>query len=97
MQDILYDVLKQTYKNKKTGKKTTLYAAVKYDELFLSDTNIVQNDYFSMLEVPSYDFPGDFMVGAYGYESVQKLYNTLIRGQSGTYTIEASKGLYVES
>ena len=31
------------------------------------------------------------------YESVEKLYNQLVRSQSGIYTIEASQGLYIES
>ena len=96
-ENILYDVFSHTYKNKKTGKQTTLYAAVKYDDLFLTDNNIVENDYFAWPEVPSYNFPGTSFVGAYGYEGNDKLYNKLVRSQSGDYIIEASDGLYVES
>ena len=96
-ENILYDVFKHTYKNKKTGKETTLYATIKYEDLFLTDNNIVENNYFAWPEVPSYNFPGNSFVGAYGYESVEKLYNQLVRSQSGDYIIEASEGLYVES
>ena len=71
--------------------------AVKYDDLFLTDNNIVENDYFAWPEVPSYNFPGTSFVGAYGYEGNDKLYNKLVRSQSGDYIIEASDGLYVES
>lgn len=95
-ENILYDVLKHTYKNKKTGKKTTLYAAVKYDDLVLTEDGIVNNDYSGWSEAPSYEFPGTTFNSANGYESVEKLYNQLIRGQSGTYTIEGSEGLYIE-
>ena len=96
-ENILYDVMAHTYKNKKTGKSTTLYAAVKFDDLKLTDDGIVNNDFMGWNEVPRYDFPGTTFVSAYGYESVEKLYNQLVRSQSGTYTIEASDGLYVES
>lgn len=95
--NILYDVMSHTYKNKKTGKTTTLYAAVKYDELKLTVDGIVNNDYMGWTEAPSYSFPGTSFNTAYGYESVEKLYNQLVRSQSGTYTIEASNGLYIES
>lgn len=96
-ENILYDVFRHTYKNKKTGKQTTLYAAIEYEDLFLTDANIVENDYMAWPEVPSYDFPGKSFVGAYGYEGNDKLYNKLVRSKSGDYTIEASAGLYVES
>lgn len=95
--NILYDVMSHTYKNKKTGKTTTLFAAVKYDELKLTEDGIVNNDYMGWSEAPSYSFPGTSFNTAYGYESVEKLYNQLVRSQSGDYTIEASEGLYAES
>ena len=95
--NILYTVYGQTYKNRKTGKTTTLYAVVKYDDLYLTDSNIVNNDYYGSLDVPSYDFPGTSFNGAYGYESVEIIYNKLIRSKSADYTIEASEGLYKES
>ena len=95
-ENLMYDVCKQTYKNKKTGEETELFAAVKYDDLTLTSNNVVENDYFAWPEVPSYAFEGSSFNGAYGYESVEKLYNKLIRSQSGEYKIEASKGLYIE-
>ena len=95
--NILYDVFKQTYKNKKTGKETTLYAAMEYEDLFLTDSMIVENNYSAWPEVPSYNFPGTTFNGAYGYEGVDKLYNKLVRSQSGDYIIEASEGLYIEA
>ena len=95
--NILYDVMAQTYKNKKTGKVTTLYSAVKFDDLKLTKDGVVNNDYMGWPEVPSYKLPESTFNSAYGYESVEKLYNQLVRSQSGEYTIEASKGLYVES
>lgn len=96
-ENILYDVFEQTYKNKKTGVETTLYAAMKYEDLFLTDDNIVENNYIAWSEVPSYTFPGTSFVGAYGYESVDKLYNKLVRSQTGEYLVIASEGLYKES
>ena len=95
--NILYDVMSHTYKNKKTGKTTTLYVAVKYDDLKLTDAGIVNNDFDGWTEAPSYTFSGTSFNTAYGYESVEKLYNQLVRSQSGIYTIEASQGIYVES
>lgn len=95
--NVLYDVMSHTYKHKKTGKITTLYAAVKFDNLKLTENGIVNNDYMGYPEVPSYDMPEDTFNGAYGYESVEKLYNQLVRSQSGEYTISATKDLYLES
>ena len=95
--NILYDVMAQTYKNKKTGKVTTLYSAVKYDDLKLTKDGIVNNDYMGWTEAPTYKFSESTFNTAYGYESVEKLYNQLIRSQSGEYTIEATEGLYLES
>ena len=95
--NILYDVMSHTYKNKKTGKTTTLYVAVKYDDLKLTDAGIVNNDFDGWTEAPSYTFSGTSFNTAYGYESVEKLYNQLVRSQSGIYTIEASQGIYIES
>lgn len=94
--NILYDVYEQTYKNKKTGVETTLYSAVEYEDLTLSEDGIVQDDYFAWPEVPSYEFEGTSFNGAYGYESIEKLYNKLVRSQRADYNIEASKGLYIE-
>lgn len=93
----LYDIMSHTYKEKKTGKEITLYAAVRYEVLKLTDDGVVNCDYSGWNEVPSYDLSSDRYSGAYGYESVEKLYNQLIRSQSGDFTIEASEGLYIES
>lgn len=95
--NILYDVMSHTYKHKKTGKTITLYAAVKFDNLKLTENGIVNNDYMGWPEVPSYEMPSDSFNGAYGYESVEQLYNQLIRSQSGDYIISATKDLYMES
>lgn len=94
--NILYDVYEQTYKNTKTGVVTTLYGAVKYEDLTLSEDGIVQDDYFAWPEVPSYEFAGTSFNGAYGYGSIEKLYNKLVRSQRADYNIEASEGLYKE-
>ena len=48
-------------------------------------------------EVPSYEMSSGSFNGAYGYESVEQLYNQLIRSQSGDYIISATKDLYMES
>ena len=93
--NILYDVYEHTYKNKKTGEETTLYAAVKYDDLTIVD-DIVNNDYFAWPEIPEYEFEGTSFNTAYGYESLEKLYNKLVRSQRADYNIEASEGLYKE-
>ncbi len=93
----LYTILSQTYKNKKNGKQTIVYAAVSYDDLKLADNGIVENDYFGAVSAPSYELvTGDAFSRVNGYTSVEKLYNQLIRSKSGKYTIEASKGLYTE-
>ena len=93
----LYVVCKHTYKHRKNGKEITLYGAVKFDSLKLTDAGIVNNDFDGWTEAPSVDLDGDKFEWAYGYDSEAKLYNSLIRGQSGTYTIEATEGIYVES
>lgn len=93
----LYVVCKHTYKHRKNGKEITLYGAVKFDSLKLTDAGIVNNDFNGWTEAPSVDLDGDKFEWAYGYDSEAKLYNSLIRGQSGTYTIEATEGIYVES
>jgi hypothetical protein len=93
----LYVICKHTYKHKKNGKEVTLYGAVRYKGLKLTDAGIVNNDFNGWTEVPDVDLDGDKFEWAYGYDSETKLYNTLIRGQSGTYTIEATEGLYIES
>ena len=93
----LYVVCKHTYKHRKNGKEITLYGAVKFDSLKLTDAGIVNNDFNGWTEAPSVDLDGDKFEWAYGYDSEAKLYNSLIRGQSGIYTIEATEGLYVES
>lgn len=93
----LYVICKHTYKHRKNGKEITLYGAVKFDSLKLTDAGIVNNDFDGWTEAPSVDLDGDKFEWAYGYDSEAKLYNSLIRGQSGTYTIEATEGIYVES
>lgn len=93
----LYVVCKHTYKHRKNGKEITLYGAVKFDSLKLTDAGIVNNDFDGWTEAPSVDLDGDKFEWAYGYDSEAKLYNSLIRGQFGTYTIEATEGIYVES
>lgn len=93
----LYVLCKHTYKHRTNGKEITLYGAVKYDDLKLTSDGIVNNDFFSWTEAPSVDLDGDKFEWAYGYDSEEKLYNTLIRSQSGSYTIEATEGIYVES
>ena len=95
-ENILYDVYSQIYKNKKTGEETELFAAVKFDDLTLTSNGVVENDYFAWPEIPSYSFKGSSFNRAYGYESIEKLYNKVIRSQSGEYEISASKGLYIE-
>lgn len=96
-QNILYDVFKHTYKHNSTGKKVVLYAAVEYKDLKLTDNNIVNHDYRGVSSAPSIDLDGDTLNFAFGYESVEKLYNKLVRNKSGDYSIEASNGLYKEN
>ena len=93
----LYVICKHTYKHRTNGKEITLYGAVKYDDLKLTSDGIVNNDFFAWTEAPSVDLDGDKFEWAYGYDSEEKLYNTLIRSQSGDFTIEATEGIYVES
>ena len=93
----LYVLCKHTYKHRTKGKTVTLYAAVKFDDLKLTEDGIVNNDFDGWSEAPSIDLDGDKFEWAYGYESEEKLYNSLVRGQSGTYTIEATEGIYVEA
>ena len=42
------------------------------------------------------EFEGTSFNTAYGYESLEKLYNKLVRSQRADYNIEASEGLYKE-
>ncbi len=94
----LYDVVSHTYKEKATGKKTTLYAAVRYINLKYTSDKIVNHSYSGMVEAPSVQLiAGDVFSTGYGYASLEKLYNVLIRSQSGDFTIEASEGMYKEN
>ena len=93
----LYVLCKHTYKHRTNGKEITLYGAVKYDDLKLTSDGIVNDDFFYRTDAPSVDLDGDKFEWAYGYDSEEKLYNTLIRSQSGSFSIEATEGIYVES
>lgn len=92
----LYVLCKHTYKHKTKGNEIILYGAVKFSNLSLTSDGIVNNRFEGWAEVPHIDLNGDKYEWAYGYDSEQKLYNALIRGQSGSYTIAATKGIYVK-
>ena len=66
---------------------------LKLDDIVVVD-DIVNNDYFAWPEIPEYEFEGTSFNTAYGYESLEKLYNKLVRSQRADYNIEASEGLY---
>lgn len=94
--NILYTVMKHTYTKKQGSKKVTLYAAMKYDNLKLNSNNIVSHSYKGISVTQDINLDGIVYNFANGYESVEKLYNHVIRPQSGEYTIDASSGLYIE-
>lgn len=91
-----YDIYKHTYKNNKTGNKTILYAAVLYSNLTLLEDDTVTSSKNTEVYAPSISLDGDSLNFAWGYESIEKLYNTLLRDKKSQYSIEASHDLYVE-
>lgn len=93
--NLFYDVFKHTYKNTRTGKKVVLYAAVMYNNLELTEDNVVDNTQNGKAYAPSVNLDGDSLNFAWGYESVEKLYNSLIRDKMSQYSLESSNGLYM--
>ncbi len=93
----LYTVMKHTY-TKTSGKKTiTLYAAVKYSNLILSDNNVIQHTFKGTEISQDIDLDGKTLNFATGFESVEKLYNYELRNKKNDYKIYATDGLYMES
>lgn len=93
----LYNVMKHTYTHKKSGKKVTLYVAVLYNNLTLNENNIVNHSFIGKTISQDIDLDGESLNFAKGYESVEKLYNAEIRSKVGDYTLEATKGMYLEN
>lgn len=93
----LYAVMKHTYTADKGGKKVTLYAAYLYTGLKFNDNNIIDHSFAGTSITQDIDLDGKTHNYATGYESVEKLYNKVLRPQVGTYTIEATEDLYLES
>ena len=92
--NILYDVFKKTFTG--NGKTIEIFAAVEYTDLKLSEDNIVNNNYMGFVKAPMLYLDGNEDDMFHGYENNAKLYNQLIRSQSGEYSIQASEGLYME-
>lgn len=93
----LYTIMKHTY-TKTSGKKTiTLYAAVKYSNLILTDNNVIQHTFKGTSISQDIDLDGKTLNFATGFESVEKLYNYELRNKKNDYKIYASEGLYMES
>ncbi len=97
-ENTLYDVYEHSFKVKSTKKTVTLYVAVSYSNIKLTDEGIVNHNYMGTFHGPDVDLiTGDAFSSTNGYESVEKLYNTLLRSQSGEFTIEGTEGIYVEA
>ena len=93
----LYTVMKHTYTGRYSNKKVTLYAAYLFNSLKLNDNNMVNHNFSGISVSQDIDLDGKTHNFADGYESVEKLYNHVLRNQVGDYTIEATEGLYLES
>jgi hypothetical protein len=93
----LYTVMKHTYTADKGKKKVTLYAAYLYTELKFNDANVIDHKFDGTSITQDIDLDGKTHNFATGYETVEKLYNRVLRPQIGQYSIEATEGLYLES
>lgn len=93
----LYAVMKHTYTARKSSKKVTLYAAYLYTNLKFNDNNIIDHTFSGSEVSQDIDLDGKTHNFAEGYESVEKLYNRVLRTQVGEYSIEATEGIYVEA
>jgi hypothetical protein len=93
----LYAVMQHTYSTRSGKKKVTLYAAYLYTNLKFNDNNMIDHKFNGTSVTQDIDLDGKTHNFATGYESVEKLYNRVIRPQVGQYTIEATDGLYLES
>ena len=88
----LYDVYKATYKYE--GTTVVLYAAVEYSDLELSDEGVVVDNFSGYLRAPMYSFNSAYTY-AYGYDSLEQLYNKLIRSEINNYNVSATEGMYL--
>ncbi len=90
-----YNIYTRSYLGKNTNIK--VYAAVKFTNLKLADNGIVLNSFNSSLYAPMLFINGGTSSFVYGYQSLEELYNKVLRQKTDEYEIKADIGMYMEN